>query len=91
MITGEGRMDSQTVGGKAPIGVARIAKVRLYRYRGRAGDGVEAVHQHGIDAVFSILPALAPLAEVLDRGEQNLYACARNIACAIKLGQQIPV
>ena len=30
-------------------------------------------------------------AEVLDRGEQNLYACARNIACAIKLGQQIPV
>ena len=35
--------------------------------------------------------SMAPLAEVLDRGEQNLYACARNIACAIKLGQQIPV
>ncbi|MCS6036134.1 hypothetical protein LNQ52_01370 [Klebsiella pneumoniae subsp. pneumoniae] len=51
---------------------------------------MEAVHQHGIDAVFSILPALAPLAEVLERGEQNLYACARNIACAIKLGQNIP-
>lgn len=26
VITGEGRMDSQTVGGKAPIGVARLAK-----------------------------------------------------------------
>lgn len=94
VITGEGRMDSQTVGGKAPIGVARIAKkydIPVIGIAGVLGDGVEAVHQHGIDAVFSILPALAPLAEVLDRGEQNLYACARNIACAIILGQQIPV
>ncbi|CAM3234564.1 MULTISPECIES: glycerate 3-kinase [Klebsiella] len=94
VITGEGRMDSQTVGGKAPVGVARIAKkydIPVIGIAGVLGDGVEAVHQHGIDAVFSILPALAPLAEVLDRGEQNLYACARNIACAIKLGQQIPV
>lgn len=94
VITGEGRMDSQTVGGKAPIGVARIAKkydIPVIGIAGVLGDGVEAVHQHGIDAVFSILPALAPLAEVLDCGEQNLYACARNIACAIKLGQQIPV
>lgn len=93
VITGEGRMDSQTVGGKAPIGVARIAKkygIPVIGIAGVLGDGVEAVHQHGIDAVFSILPALAPLAEVLDRGEQNLYACARNIACAIKLGQNIP-
>ena len=94
VITGEGRIDSQTIGGKAPIGVARIAKkydIPVIGIAGVLGDGVEAVHQHGIDAVFSILPALAPLAEVLDRGEQNLYACARNIACAIKLGQQIPV
>ena len=34
--------------------------------------------------------ANAPLDEVLDRGEQNLYASARNIACVIKLGQDIP-
>lgn len=93
VITGEGRMDSQTVGGKAPVGVARLAKkhgIPVIAIAGVLGDGVEAVHQHGIDAVFSILPALAPLAEVLDRGEQNLYACARNIACAIKLGQTLP-
>lgn len=93
VITGEGRIDSQTVGGKAPIGVARIAKkhgIPVIGIAGVLGDGVEAVHQHGIDAVFSILPALAPLSEVLDRGEQNLYASARNIACAIKLGQDIP-
>ncbi len=93
VITGEGRIDSQTVGGKAPIGVARIAKkhgIPVIGIAGVLGDGVEAVHQHGIDAVFSILPALAPLAKVLERGEHNLYACARNIACTIKLGQNIP-
>lgn len=45
------------------------------------------VHDHGIDAVFSILPRLAPLAEVLASGETNLYHCARNIACAMKLGR----
>lgn len=93
VITGEGRMDSQTVGGKAPVGVARIAKkhgIPVIGIAGVLGDGVEAVHQHGIDAVFSILPALAPLAEVLECGEHNLYACARNIACAIKLGQNMP-
>lgn len=92
VITGEGRIDSQTVGGKAPIGVARIAKkygIPVIGIAGVLGDGVEAVHQHGIDAVFSILPALAPLSEVLDHGEQNLYACARNIACTLKLGQKI--
>lgn len=91
-ITGEGRMDSQTVGGKAPVGVARLAKkhgIPVIGIAGVLGDGVEAVHQHGIDAVFSILPALAPLDEVLERGEQNLYACARNIACAIRVGQNI--
>ena len=45
-----------------------------------------------IDAanVAAKLPDGRPLAEVLERGEHNLYACARNIACAIKLGQNMP-
>ncbi len=56
---------------------------------GVLGDGVEVVHQYGIDAVFSILPRLAPLAEVLASGETNLFNSARNIACAIKIGQEL--
>ena len=92
VITGEGRIDSQTVGGKAPIGVASVAMqhhVPVIGIAGVLGEGVEVVHDHGIDAVFSILPRLAPLAEVLASGETNLYHCARNIACAMKLGQAI--
>lgn len=93
VITGEGRIDSQTVGGKAPIGVARVAQrigVPVIGMAGVLGEGVEVVHQHGIDAVFSILPRLAPLATVLLQGEINLQHCARNIAQAMKLGQAIP-
>ncbi|WP_310608826.1 glycerate 3-kinase [Buttiauxella brennerae] len=92
VITGEGRIDSQTVGGKAPIGVARVAQrlgVPVIGMAGVLGEGVEVVHQHGIDAVFSILPRLAPLAAVLVQGEINLQHCARNIAQTIKLGQAI--
>ncbi|HBL8812237.1 TPA: glycerate kinase [Escherichia coli] len=92
VITGEGRIDSQTAGGKAPLGVASVAKqfnVPVIGIAGVLGDGVEVVHQYGIDAVFSILPRLAPLAEVLASGETNLFNSARNIACAIKIGQGI--
>ncbi len=64
VITGEGRIDSQTAGGKAPLGVESVAKqfnVPVIGIAGVLGDGVEVVHQYGIDAVFSILPRLAPL------------------------------
>lgn len=91
VITGEGRIDSQTAGGKAPVGVASIARqhnVPVIGIAGVLGEGVEVVHQHGIDVVFSILPRLAPLSDVLAEGEANLYYCARNIASTLKLGQR---
>lgn len=89
VITGEGRIDSQTAGGKAPVGVAQVAKrynIPVIGIAGVLGEGVEVVHQHGIDAVFSILPRLAPLPEVLASGEINLRQCARSIAMALKMG-----
>lgn len=92
VVTGEGRIDSQTAGGKAPMGVAKLAKrynLPVIALAGVLGEGVEVVHQHGIDAVFSILPRLAPLGQVLSQGEVNLQQCARNVACAIKIGQQV--
>ncbi|MEN1656418.1 glycerate kinase, partial [Pseudomonas aeruginosa] len=51
VITGEGRIDSQTAGGKAPLGVASVAKqfnVPVIGIAGVLGDGVEVVHQYGI-------------------------------------------
>lgn len=57
VITGEGRLDSQTVNGKTPAGVAAVAKrvgVRCIAISGCVGDGFEAVHKIGIDAVVPI-------------------------------------
>ena len=69
VITGEGRLDGQTVMGKAPIGVARLAKrygKRVLAFSGILGDGVEAVNAAGIDAYFPILRKLVPPEEALD-------------------------
>ncbi|MDA0578675.1 MAG: glycerate kinase [Verrucomicrobia bacterium] len=55
VITGEGRMDGQTVYGKAPVGVARVAKslgLPVIAICGSLGDRVARVHGVGIDAVF---------------------------------------
>ncbi len=56
---------------------------------GCLGDGGGGVHAYGIDAVFSIVPRLALVAEVLASGETNVVNSARNIAGAIKIGQGI--
>ncbi|WP_159567670.1 glycerate kinase [Budvicia diplopodorum] len=89
VIVGEGRIDRQTIEGKAPIGVARLARryqIPVIGIAGVLGEGVDIVHQHGIDAVFSILPRLEPLDMVLTNAESNLRYCARNIAQMMKLG-----
>ncbi len=56
VITGEGCIDSQTIHGKTPIGVAKIAKKAGCFVIGIAGslsDEYEVVNQHGLDAVFN--------------------------------------
>ncbi len=57
VITGEGRTDYQTAFGKAPVGVAKVAKkygVPVFCLSGGLGDGADDVLGHGIDACLSI-------------------------------------
>lgn len=82
VITGEGRLDGQTVMGKAPIGVAKLAKKydkRVLAFSGILGDGVEAVNAAGIDAYFPILRRLVTVEEALD--VQNASA---NLASTVE-------
>lgn len=91
IITGEGRMDSQTVGGKAPHGVARIARQLGKPVIGIAGslaDDVDMVHVHGIDAVFAVVPRPCRLEDALSNAAVNLRRTARNIAATIKLARE---
>ncbi|MCL2893901.1 glycerate kinase [Brenneria tiliae] len=92
VITGEGRIDSQTIHGKVPIGVARVAKRHHKPVIGIAGSltaDVGIVHQHGLDAVFSVLYNVCSLDEALENAAENVRMTARNIAATIKLAQDL--
>lgn len=92
VITGEGRIDSQTIHGKTPIGVARIAKRHGKPVIGIAGclsSDVGVVHAHGLDAVFSVLHRACSVEEAIAEAEANLRLSARNIAAAILFGQAL--
>lgn len=89
VITGEGRIDSQSINGKVPIGVAQVAKRFNKPVIGIAGSltaDVGVVHQHGLDAVFSVLYSICTLEEALTNAETNLRLAARNIAATLKIG-----
>ena len=90
VITGEGRMDSQTIHGKAPIGVARVAKrynKPLIGIAGSLSTDVGVVHEHGIDAVFSILSRVGTMEDALMQAAANLRSASRNIASTLKMAQ----
>ncbi|ANU81779.1 glycerate kinase [Aggregatibacter actinomycetemcomitans] len=83
VITGEGRMDAQSILGKTPIGVARTAKQfnkPVIAIVGCLREDYEVVYEHGIDVVFPIIRQLAPLSEILQQGRENLVSAAQNIA-----------
>lgn len=93
VITGEGRIDSQTINGKTPIGVARVAKKHGKAVIGIAGclaADAGVVHAHGIDAVFSVLYKPCTVDEALRDAAGNVEMAARNIAATLKLGGALP-
>ncbi|WP_019423756.1 glycerate kinase [Paenibacillus sp. OSY-SE] len=92
VITGEGRIDSQTIYGKTPMGVAKTAKLYGVPVIGLAGtlsDGHEVVHEHGIDMVFTIVPGVCSLDDAMRQAAGNMEQTARNIAMALKCGSNL--
>lgn len=69
VITGEGRLDAQTVMGKAPIGIANIAKKYdkpVIAFSGCVTKDTSVCNQHGIDAYFPIVKGACSLEEAMD-------------------------
>lgn len=84
VITGEGRMDSQTVMGKAPVGVAKIAKKygkNVIAFCGCATEDAGICNEYGIDAYFTILRKVCSLEEALDKenAASNLEKTAEQV------------
>ncbi|WP_312235627.1 glycerate 2-kinase [Pseudescherichia sp.] len=89
VVTGEGRIDSQSIHGKVPVGVAKVAKKYHKPVIGIAGSlthDVGVVHQYGIDAVFSVLTSIGTLEEAFRGAFDNIYRASRNIAATLRVG-----
>ncbi len=91
VVTGEGRLDAQTVMGKAPIGVARLAKRfgrKVIAFSGCVSPDAGVVNEHGIDAFFPILRQVTTLDEALDKdmAAANLAATAEQVFRCFRLG-----
>lgn len=79
VVTGEGMMDGQTAGGKAPLGVARRARaagVPVVAVVGGRADDLDAVYEQGVDLVLPIVRRPMDLSDALDpsQARANLRA-----------------
>lgn len=82
VITGEGRFDAQTLRGKTPLGVARVAKrhqVPVVVIAGTLGEGYEQLYAHGIDAAFALTSGPMDLEQACTEAERLLRARAGDI------------
>jgi len=91
VFTGEGRSDGQTLFGKLPLHVARIAQdegAKAVLISGSLGEGSEQLEDEFV-ACFSIVDRPALLEECIERAETLLYQCTANVIRLIKASASI--
>ena len=84
VITGEGRLDHQTAMGKAPVGVARLAKkydVKVVAFAGAVTEGAAACNDAGIDAYFPIVRGVTTLEDAMkkENAQKNMTETAEQV------------
>lgn len=92
VFTGEGRLDYQTAMGKAPVGVAKLAKKHgavVIALAGAVIEGAEKCNENGIDAFFPILRKVTTLDEAMETetARQNMVKTTEQVirlAAAVK-------
>lgn len=90
VITGEGRLDGQTVMGKAPVGVAAAAKKygrKVLAFSGCVTRDADLCNAKGIDAFFPVLRSVEPLEEVMrpENARQNLTDTCEQVFRLIRM------
>ncbi len=84
VVTGEGRLDHQTAMGKAPVGVAKLAKkyhAKTIAFAGSVTKEATACNEAGIDAFFPIVRGITTLEEAMDpaTAKSNMAAAAEQV------------
>ena len=90
VITGEGRLDGQTIMGKAPIGAAQIAKKYgkpVIAFAGGVTPEARLCNEHGIDAYFPILRQVTTLSQALEpkNAQQNMTDTVEQVFRLIQI------
>ena len=90
VVTGEGRLDGQTVFGKAPMGVAKIAKKYdkpVLAFAGAVTEDATLCNEHGIDAFFPILRRIQTLQEAMEPSiaRQNMVTTVEQVFRLIRI------
>ncbi len=88
VITGEGRLDAQTAHGKAPLGVARLAKaagVPVIAIAGSLGRDINGLADLGFDAWLSAIPRLMSSEELAEQAASSLTASAEQVTRLLSL------
>ncbi len=88
VITGEGSINAQSLYGKVPVGVARLAKkydLPVLALVGQIGPGAETVYEAGIDAIMSMAPGPISLEESISRAGELLTDATSRALRMIKL------
>ncbi|MEG8132040.1 glycerate kinase [Xanthomonas hortorum] len=92
VITGEGRLDSQSLHGKPPVGVARVAQRHgkpVIAIVGCLGNGAALLHGHGIDAMFAVVHRACTVEQALAEAASNVRIAARNVAATLQVGSAL--
>ena len=90
VVTGEGRLDGQTSLGKAPIGVASLAKKhqkKVLAFAGAVTPDAKECNQHGIDAFFPILRGVVTLKEAMNKevAHQNMVDTVEQVFRVVEM------
>lgn len=86
VITGEGMMDYQTVFGKTPYGVAKLAnkyKIPVIALTGAIGTGAEILYEEGFNSIFSIIDKPMTLEEAIQNSRTLVENAAERIIRAV--------
>lgn len=91
VITGEGRIDRQTLYGKTITGIASIAlkhKVPVIVITGSIGTNIDKIYDMGVHAVFSIVNQPMDLKKSIENADTLVRSCVTNIFRMIKVSNQ---
>lgn len=88
VITGEGMMDYQTIYGKTPFGVAKVAEkhgIPVVAICGSIGEGAEVLYDNGFTSIFSIIDKPMSIDEAMEKSSELIRNCSERVVRALSI------